>query len=149
MEQGERRMTKEEQQFNQWFDEYADGVKVFEEADMKQAYLQGRAELEKENGKLLQRIEQLEKDVIENESDCSMCNFPKLKTELEKENAKLKSIADFQQSGNMSRYFELKRQAEKLEEAKELLKQWLSLCGFKVEKLAKDTEQFINSEVEK
>ena len=66
--------------------------------------------------------------------------------ELEKENAELKSIADFQQSGNMSRYFELKRQAEKLEEAIDLLKQWLSLCGFKVEKLAKDTEQFLNSE---
>ncbi len=32
--------------------------------------------------------------------------------------------------------------------AKELLKQWLSLCGFKVEKLSKDTEQFL-SEVEK
>lgn len=68
---------------------------------------------------------------------------------LEKENAELKSIANFQQSGNMSRYFELKRQAEKLEEAKELLKQWLSLCGFKVEKLSKDTEQFLNSEIEK
>ena len=34
-------MTKDEQQFNQWFDEYADGVKVFEEADMKQAFLAG------------------------------------------------------------------------------------------------------------
>ena len=33
---------------------------------------------------------------------------------------------------------------EQLTKAKELLKQWLSLCGFKVEKLAKDTEQFLN-----
>ena len=48
-------MTKEEQQFNQWFDWYADGVKVFEEADMKQAYLQGRADLEKENAELKEK----------------------------------------------------------------------------------------------
>lgn len=41
--------------------------------------------------------------------------------ELEKENANLKSIADFQQSGNMSRYFELKRQGEQLTKAKELI----------------------------
>lgn len=32
---------------------------------------------------------------------------------------------------------------EQLTKAKELLKQWLSLCGFKVEKLSKDTEQFL------
>lgn len=60
---------------------------------------------------------------------------------LEKENAELRKIAEFQQSSNMDRYFQLKR-------SKKLLKQWLSLCGFKVEKLSKDTEQFI-SEVEK
>ena len=55
-------MTKEEQQFNQWFVEYADGVKVFEEVDMKQAYLQGRAELEKRCNELfLQTCEQAEK----------------------------------------------------------------------------------------
>jgi hypothetical protein len=40
-------------------------------------------------------------------------------------------------------------QTMQLTKAKELLKQWLSLCGFKVEKLVKDTEQFLNSEVEK
>ena len=34
-------MTEKEKQFNQWFDEYADGVKVFEEADMKQAFIAG------------------------------------------------------------------------------------------------------------
>ena len=67
-------MTKEEQQFNQWFDWYADGVKVFEEADMKQAYLQGRAELEKENKVLTQNLEDTE--IINNT--------------LEKENAELK-----------------------------------------------------------
>lgn len=41
-----------------------------------------------------------------------------------------------------------KKDEEQLTKAKELLKQWLSLCGFKVEKLSKDTEQFL-SEVEK
>lgn len=49
-------MTKEEQNFNKWFDEYADGVKVFEETDMKMAYLQGCADevekWEKINGEL-------------------------------------------------------------------------------------------------
>ena len=47
-------------------------------------------ELQEENGRLLQRIKQLEKDVIENESDCSMCDFPKLKTNLEKQTEKAK-----------------------------------------------------------
>lgn len=47
-------------------------------------------ELQEENGKLLQRIAQLEKDVTENESDCLMCDFPKLKQDLEKENKQLK-----------------------------------------------------------
>ena len=42
---------------------------------------------------------------------------------------------------------ELKEQNRKLlESCKELLKQWLSLCGFKVEKLSKDTEQFLSEE---
>ena len=34
-------MTEEEKQFNQWFDEYANGVQVFEEVDMKQAFIAG------------------------------------------------------------------------------------------------------------
>ena len=144
-------MTEEEQQFNQWFDEYADGVKVFEEADMKQAYLQGRAELKKEN-------------------------------------AELKSIAEFQQSSNMSRHFENKKlkeglvvgsmwnkhlnsqnkaleeerdkyrdmtfdQREQLTKAKEIIKDFLLMA--KVEHLkdryetVDEAEQFLNSEVEK
>ena len=41
-------MTEEEKQFNQWFDEYANGVKVFEEVDMKQAFTAGlEAQIEK------------------------------------------------------------------------------------------------------
>ena len=47
-------MTTQEQNFNKWFDEYADGVKVFEETDMKMAYLQGAEELEKAK-KLLEK----------------------------------------------------------------------------------------------
>ena len=43
-------------------------------------------------------------------------------TELEKENAELKSIADFQTSSNMDRYFQLKRSKEQLTQAKEFLK---------------------------
>ena len=133
-------MTKEEQQFNQWFDEYADGVKVFEEADMKQAYLQGRAELEKENKVLAQNLEDTE---IINKA-------------LEKENAELKhTIAILrQEKDNASMHAKAmevvaKTRSDQLTNAKELLKQWLSLCGFKVEKLSKDTKQFLNSEVEK
>jgi hypothetical protein len=58
-------MTKEEQNFNKWFDEYADGVKVFEETDMKIAYLQGCADevekWEKINGELRTQLEQAKK----------------------------------------------------------------------------------------
>lgn len=42
-------------------------------------------------------------------------------TELEKENAELKSIADFQTSSNMDRYFQLKRSKEQLTKAKEVI----------------------------
>ena len=75
-------MTEKEKQFNQWFDEYADGVKVFEEADMKQAYLQGRVELEKENKVLAQNLEDTE---ILNKT------YEKRFSDLEKENAELKT----------------------------------------------------------
>lgn len=34
-------MNEEEKHFNQWFDEYANGVQVFEEVDMKQAFIAG------------------------------------------------------------------------------------------------------------
>lgn len=96
-----------------------------EQAKIK-PYLDRIADLEKKNKVLTQNLEDTE---IINKA-------------LEKENAELKSIADFQTSSNMDRHFQLKR-------SKKLLKQWLSLCGFKVEKLAKDTEQFLNSEVAK
>ena len=34
--------------------------------------------LQKEIGRLAQENEQLRKDLVENQSDCEMCNFPKL-----------------------------------------------------------------------
>lgn len=46
-------------------------------------------------------------------------------TELEKENAELKSIADFQTSSNMDRYFQLKRSKEQLTQAKEIIEELL------------------------
>lgn len=116
--------------------------------EMEQAkikpYLDRIADLEKKNKVLTQNLEDTE---IINKA-------------LEKENTKLKSIADFQQSGNMSRYFELKRQAEKLEEAKELLKKllvhskryiWIADDNNKpiMQKEIAEVEQFLNSEVEK
>ncbi len=58
-------MTEKEKQFNQWFDWYADGVKVFEEADMKQAYLQGQLDLVKENAELKEQCSIL--------ADCNTC----------------------------------------------------------------------------
>ena len=42
-----------------------------------------------------------------------------------KENAELKSIADFQTSSNMDRYFQLIRSKERLTEAKEIIKKLL------------------------
>jgi len=58
-------MTTQERNFNKWFNEYSDGVKVFEETDMKMAYLQGCADevekWEKINGELRTQLEQAKK----------------------------------------------------------------------------------------
>lgn len=45
-------------------------------------------------------------------------------TELEKENAELKSIADFQTSSNMDRYFQLKRSKEQFTKAKDIIRDY-------------------------
>ena len=45
-------------------------------------------------------------------------------TELEKENAELKSITDFQTSSNMDRYFQLKRSKEQLTKAKDIIRDY-------------------------
>ena len=63
--------------------------------------------------------------------------------ELEKENAELKSIADFQTSSNMDRYFQLKR-------SKELLKRYVKIYvnPYPEEEieLRKEAEQFLKKE---
>jgi hypothetical protein len=73
---------------------------------------------------------------------------------LEKENAELKDKLNKIERKCKFNFVDLlhdveneSKREEQLTKAKELLKQWLSLCGFKVEKLSKDTEQFLNSEV--
>ena len=62
--------------------------------------------------------------------------------ELEKENAELKTFKEKCKFnvGDICKDIEAENNLTK---SKELLKQWVSLCGFKVEKLSKDTEQFI------
>ena len=49
--------------------------------------------------------------------------------EFEKENAELKSIADFQTSSNMDRYFQLKRNKDLLTKAKEIIREETRLLG--------------------
>lgn len=97
------------------------------------------AELEKKNKVLAQNLEDTE--IINNT--------------LEKENAELKDKLNKIERKCKFNFVDLlhdveneSKQEEHLTKAKELLKQWLSLCGFKVEKLAKDTEQFLK-EIEK
>ena len=124
--------------------------------------LNGIAELEKEaeeNGKLLQRIVQLEKDVIENESNCSMCDFPKLKQDLEKENAELKErLKEHESIGNAQFWknvWSWKIKADQLIKARELLNEWVELFKpqfdvFPPTPIQVKTEQFLKeSEVEK
>lgn len=74
-----------------------------------------------------------------------------------KEIAELKSIADFQTSSNMDRYFQLKRSKEQLTKAKELIRQLCSMVRelnnpnvqlTNVDYSLAEAEQFI-SEVEK
>ena len=51
--------------------------------------------------------------------------YNKAKEELEKENVKLRKIAEFQQSSNMDRGFQLQRSQEKLTKAKKLIEKLL------------------------
>ena len=93
------------------------------------------------------RIEELEKEAKEkwwNEdtvSGASVTNKIYVAGYLAGAEPREKRIAELDKENDELKY--------KLTKAKELLRWWLSLCGFKVEKLAKDTEQFLNSEVEK
>ena len=141
-------MTDKEKQFNQWFDEYADGVKVFEEADMKQAYLQGRADLEKENAELEQKLEQTEKDLADYQF-----NYPTTK-ELQKENAELKdyrlNTLKEQQTGIQKYALNLEHKLnwydDKLTKAKEIIKNLMEFAEMddrEYEKEYKEAEQFL------
>jgi len=75
--------------------------------------------------------------------------------ECEKENAELKSIADFQTSSNMDRYFQLKRSKEQLTKAKKiienLLNAFVSNDFFDEEELyaMAEAEQFLKEGVDK
>lgn len=68
---------------------------------------------------------------------------------LEKENAELKSIADFQTTSNMDRYFLLKRNKEQLTKAKELLERLLiTSCNSDVLNLLPNCSEVLRVRVE-
>lgn len=101
----------------------------------------------------------LKEPILQQGFECICKNL----VELEKENAKLKSIADFQTSINMERHFQLKRNKEQLTKAKEIIKKFSEFVNIEVayvleypqeitdkwNELCKQTKQFLNSEVEK
>lgn len=69
--------------------------------------------------------------------------------ELEKENAELKSIADFQTSSNMDRYFQLKRSKEQLTKAKEIIRELLKTPASKYERIDGEIVPCFNPEYKK
>ena len=82
----------------------------------------------------LERIAKLEQHISEMEkgtySCCAEVEKDNRLAELEKENAELKSIADFQQSSDMDRYFQLKKSKEQLTKAKEMCEDMKAdMCG--------------------
>lgn len=144
-----RKMTEEEKQFNEWFDWYADGVKVFEEADMKQAYLQGRADLEKENAELKAQLES-ERDLP---AIAYMQGAEKQKKKDEEELKKWKDEWQEQVQKATDEGYARTLQTMQLNKAKELLKKWVELYkpkleGYPITPIQEQTEQFLN-EVEK
>lgn len=58
--------------------------------------------------------------------------------ELQQENAELKSIADFQTSSNMDRYFQLKRSKEQLTKAKEIIEELYNIIPASMSDYAKE-----------
>lgn len=58
--------------------------------------------------------------------------------ELENANAELKSIADFQTSSNMDRYFQLKRSKEQLTEAKKVIEELYNIIPASMSDYAKE-----------
>lgn len=81
-------------------------------------------------------------DTLEKE-DAKMLNQI---AELEKQIAELKSIADFQTSSNMDRYFRLKRSREQLAKAKKIIKNLMKFAEIdsrEYEEEYKEAEQFL------
>lgn len=70
------------------------------------------------------------------------------------ENARLKSIADFQTSSNIKRDFQLKRSKEQIAEAKEIISEFVKWANWQgsgcpsFKSIQDKAEQFLNSEVE-
>jgi len=85
---------------------YSQYSKLYDEGtkQIQKAYELGKSELEKENAELKRHIK----------ADCIDCADYYKNKRLEKENAELKSIAEFQQSSNISRHFENKKLKEGL-----------------------------------
>ena len=73
---------------------------------------------------------------------------------LEKENAELRNIAEFQQSSDMNRYFENKKYVGQLTKAKELIEELSSSlsvvgeCGEEECELLNRAEQFLKENIE-
>lgn len=66
--------------------------------------------------------EELKVEEIRTDNTETLKNALERIKELEKENAELRSIADFQTSSNMDRYFQLKRSKEQLTKAKGIIR---------------------------
>lgn len=72
--------------------------------------------------------------------------------DLEKENAELRKIAQFQQSSNMDRGFQLQRSNEKLAKAKDIIKNLIGILEFvdgeqtRELKTVKEAEQFLKEQ---
>ena len=58
--------------------------------------------------------------------------------ELQQENAELKSIADFQTSSNMDRYFQLKRSKEQITKAKKIIEELYNIIPASMADYAKE-----------
>lgn len=126
-------------------DEMKDRIARAEEI---QRYTENRCEaLEKENADLERKLEQTEKDLADYQF-----NYSTIK-ELEKENAELKHQLN-KNPCVCNTEWHCNDCLEQLTKAKELLAKWVELFKPKLEGFPKtpiqvDTEQFLNSEVEK
>ena len=161
MEQGEQRMTKEELEEeakeyaiksygnDDWTQTHIEDIEIdYIRKCIAQSYLTGAEPREKRIADLEAKLEQTEKDLAEYQF-----NYPTIK-ELEKENAELKEKYDTCLRENTGLKIHSAYVEKKLTKAKELLKQWVELYkpkleGYPITPIQEQTEQFLNSEVEK